>query len=213
MTDSADGYVSRNIRLYDLNAARMAAAYDAVSTPDAIPWFAERLKSYAGPEKLWALDVGCGSGRDARWMADAGFEVIGIDGSAAMIDHATRNSVRDGAFLCDPLPALAATLAFGQVFDIALLNAVVFHFDADDRQVLYRNMLRALKPDAYVYMTLRRGEIPAIGDIFDVPLEEIERLARDNGGSMRFLGRRDSPVPMPGIGFDHVELRFGTSPI
>jgi SAM-dependent methyltransferase len=35
------------------------------------------------------LDIGCGDGRHARWLAEAGYEVLGIDYAAAAIAKAT----------------------------------------------------------------------------------------------------------------------------
>jgi 2-polyprenyl-3-methyl-5-hydroxy-6-metoxy-1,4-benzoquinol methylase len=44
------------------------------------------LESTLGP--LRAIDVGCGDGRDAIWLAALGHEVIAVDPSGVMVGHA-----------------------------------------------------------------------------------------------------------------------------
>jgi len=42
--------------------------------------------------QLRALDIGCGLGRNSRWLANAGFSVIGVDMAAYALEEATRRS-------------------------------------------------------------------------------------------------------------------------
>jgi len=64
-------------------------------------------------------DLGCGGGRLLRRVADAGYEAVGVDLSAAAIELA-RNRVpearlRVGSFLSFPLPRSVAITAIGEV--------------------------------------------------------------------------------------------------
>ena len=58
------------------------------------------------------VDVGCGSGIWARELVDAGYDVLGIDQSAAMIDLARRRvpeaAFRRGSFVTTRLPVCDA---------------------------------------------------------------------------------------------------------
>lgn len=46
------------------------------------------LKALALPEKAFVLDLACGKGRHARYLAECGFEVTGVDISASNIAYA-----------------------------------------------------------------------------------------------------------------------------
>jgi SAM-dependent methyltransferase len=46
----------------------------------------------AKTETLTALDIGCGLGRNSRWLANAGFSVIGVDIAAYAVEEANRRS-------------------------------------------------------------------------------------------------------------------------
>ena len=63
-----------------------AWAYDLVVPSPAAPQADEAARLFAGRKTI--VDVGCGTGRHAAQLADRGFDVVGIDASAAMIDVA-----------------------------------------------------------------------------------------------------------------------------
>jgi SAM-dependent methyltransferase len=66
------------------------------------------------------VDVGCGSGIAAEIWGRAGYEVLGIDLSPAMIDLARRRAPRAefrvGSFLDADIPPCAAVTAIGECF-------------------------------------------------------------------------------------------------
>jgi SAM-dependent methyltransferase len=87
-----------------------------------------RLRPYASPD-LVALDVGCGYGRDTRYLAtELGCHAAGIDGSPAAIEAARRehnNAVRrsgktnlDAEYLVADLASFAAGPERAGAFDI-----------------------------------------------------------------------------------------------
>jgi SAM-dependent methyltransferase len=67
------------------------------------------------------VDLGCGSGIWARELTDAGFRVLGVDLSAAMIELARRRvpeaEFHVGSFLQFRLPTCRAVTALGEVFN------------------------------------------------------------------------------------------------
>lgn len=92
------------------------------------------------------VDLGCGSGVWAKALVDAGFEVVGIDISAAMIELARQRAPKAeffvGSLVQFPIPRCRAVTALGEVFN--------YLFDADNSlrslQVVYKNAFDALSP-------------------------------------------------------------------
>ncbi|HEX7094407.1 MAG TPA: class I SAM-dependent methyltransferase [Acidimicrobiales bacterium] len=76
-----------------------------------------------GIERGTVVDLGCGSGITAAALTDAGFDVVGIDVSPAMLDIARRR-VPQASFRCEPvldatIPDAVAVTAIGEVLSYA----------------------------------------------------------------------------------------------
>src|SRR5262245_32997461 len=70
---------------------------------------------------LRALDLGCGSGTHASWMAERGAQVTGCDLSATMLALARARAHQRGVSLELCLADIASPLPFAdQTFDLAL---------------------------------------------------------------------------------------------
>jgi trans-aconitate methyltransferase len=84
------------------------------------------------------LDLGCGDGALTEKLVAAGAQVVGIDGSADMVD-ASRNRGLD-ALVMD-----AHHLTFSNEFDAVFSNAAL-HWMKRDPDAVIRGVARALKP-------------------------------------------------------------------
>ena len=89
---------------------------------DAAPGLLRRLRR-AGVRGGLVVDLGCGSGIWARALLDAGYEVLGVDVSPALLAIARRRApearfVRGSAYDVE-LPACAAVTALGEVLNYA----------------------------------------------------------------------------------------------
>lgn len=73
------------------------------------------------------VDLGCGSGITARVLCDAGFTVIGIDLSEALIKIAQRRvpeaEFQVGSFVTAQIPPCVAVMAVGEVFSYSFDEA------------------------------------------------------------------------------------------
>lgn len=92
-----------------------------------------------------ALDIGCGTGDNAIWLAQHGFEVTGIDTSEIAIKKAAEKASQSHAscrfFMGNFLTSRIAGAQFGFVFDRGLFHV----FDSDEeRNTLTENVHRHL---------------------------------------------------------------------
>jgi SAM-dependent methyltransferase len=110
------------------------------------------------------IDLGCGSGIWARELATAGYEVLGIDISAAMIALARRRvpqgQFRQGSFLTVALPPCVAVTSIGECFN--------FLFDPQNTEQglmrLFRRINDALCPGGLlIFDVAAPGRVPGTG--------------------------------------------------
>lgn len=111
----------------------------------AAPALLARLRR-AGIREGLVVDLGCGSGIWAGALCDAGYRVVGVDISPAMIRlarrHAPRAQFRIGSLLDVDLPPCVAVTALGECF-----NYLFDHRNSLDRlRRLFRRIYAALEP-------------------------------------------------------------------
>jgi thioredoxin reductase/SAM-dependent methyltransferase len=95
-----------------------------------------------------ALDVGCGEGADAIWLAAHGWRVTGIDVSTAALDRAAKHAVEAGAAGADRIAwQQADVLSWDpapQRYD--LVSAHFMQLPTGARQALHRRLAAAVRP-------------------------------------------------------------------
>jgi SAM-dependent methyltransferase len=174
------------------------------------------------------VDAGCGTGRHAAALAEAGFAVTGVDSSPELIDVA-RSRGSDAAFevgdLCEWLPAPPAdgVLCHGVLDDLT---------DDGDRQAALDNLARMLRKRGLLVLDVRelgrtreryrrepiavrsgegvhfRSETRFDGDVMVV--HEVISSADARAESefrMRPWTREELERRLAGAGFERVELR------
>ena len=109
------------------------------------------------PRSGLIVEVGCGSGVLARALTDAGYDVLGIDASPAMVALARESApaarFEVGTFGDAALPACAGIVAMGEVLNYGTL---------DDVQRFVRNASRALSAGGVLLFDVaERGAYPA----------------------------------------------------
>jgi SAM-dependent methyltransferase len=120
-------------------------------------------KRYASVENLWAvkpnrflvaevtglkpgraLDLACGEGQNAIWLATLGWDVTGVDFSEVAIAKARSRADRDGVrveFVCADLLGYEPA---ADAFDLVLV--LYLHIPADGRRQVLANAAAALAP-------------------------------------------------------------------
>jgi methyl halide transferase len=121
-----------------------------------------------------ALELGCGTGKNAIWLAEQGFDVLGVDLSRLAIQRARENPVPDGVHVC----FLAADLLdfwklggpYRFFFDRGCYHAVRL-FDGDG---YLRTLEAALEPGALGLVLMGNAGEPEEEVIGPPVLEERE---------------------------------------
>lgn len=96
-------------------------------------------------------DIGCGNGRDAKWLADQGFTVKGYDFSSELLEIAKKANPQI-EFHKAILPALAE---IKEKFDNILCETVLMHLPQTEIPQAIENLLRILKPQGILYLSWR----------------------------------------------------------
>jgi len=135
---------------YDREAAAYADDWETQPPPSDMQ--ALILRFFApGP----TADIGCGSGRDAAWLAANGFPATGFDASEGLLSEARRRHPQV-TFQRASLPALEglARASFANV----LCETVIMHLPAEDVGASVRRLVDILKPAGTLYLSWRVTE-------------------------------------------------------
>jgi SAM-dependent methyltransferase len=91
-----------------------------------------------------ALDLACGEGRNALWLAELGWQVTAVDFSPVAIDKARARAANEGhavEFVCDDLLRYEPER---DAYDLVLV--LYLHLPADGRRVVLARAAAALAP-------------------------------------------------------------------
>jgi cyclopropane fatty-acyl-phospholipid synthase-like methyltransferase len=110
------------------------------------------------------IDLGCGAGNYAVWLAGQGFDVIGVDISQQAVSHAEELAVRSGV-ICRFVAAdlLGDLKQFHDGFDLALDWEVLHHVFPEDRPVFIRNVYSLLRSGGRYLSVCFSESDPAFG--------------------------------------------------
>ncbi len=104
------------------------------------------------PIQAHILDLGCGSGRDAKAFLDAGYQVTAMDGSEGCCKLA-------GDYIGQPvLCQTFEELDFDQAFDGVWACASLLHVPYAELTDIFRKVARALRPGGYLYASFKYGD-------------------------------------------------------
>lgn len=133
--------------------------------PDKIPWNIEtppealvELVRSGRVAPCKAIDLGCGAGNYAVWLAASGFDVTGVDSSPAALRFARENAEKRGVactfILADLLGDMREVTG---TFDFAFDWEVLHHIFPADRDTYAGNVYRLLNPGA-TYLSVSFSE-------------------------------------------------------
>jgi len=105
------------------------------------------------PAKAKILDLGCGSGRDAKIFTEFGAEVVGIDFSANLIEIAKGHAPRAKFALMDIENMDLAENTYDGVWAVCSLT----HIAKKELPNVLKKIHLLLKEDGYFYLALKKG--------------------------------------------------------
>jgi SAM-dependent methyltransferase len=139
-----------------------------------------------------ALDLGCGTGRNALWLARTGWSVTGVDASRVGLDTAKERAAREGLTLHTVLADLLDYVPEPASFDLVVVANI--HLAPPQRDTLFERAASAVAPGGHLFIVghhvdaLGKSGPPVRERLFD------ESLFRDrfDGFTLEHLDRRDT---------------------
>ncbi len=182
------------IAFYDREAPALARAYDAIDF-DALHGLLLPFLPSRGP----VLDVGAGSGRDARALAERGLEVVAVEPSEGMRREAARHPPSPKIlWKDDSLPDLGS-LPVIPSFSLILVSAVWMHLPSDQRDRAFRRLSALLLPEGHLYLTFRTGPDDRERGMAPVNLPDTLHSARESGLSLLVSNTSEDRLGRSGI--------------
>jgi SAM-dependent methyltransferase len=108
------------------------------------------------------LDAGCGTGRDAKYFLEQGYEVEAFDASIEMVKYASEHAgIEVQQFRFDQLE-------YSDEFDAVWACASLLHVLKDDINSVFARLVHALRSGGVMYLSVKEGEsdTPADGRNF-----------------------------------------------
>lgn len=106
------------------------------------------------PASAQILDLGCGSGRDAKIFSEMGLKVVGVDFSPKMIELASQTA-KEAQFYVMDLESLQFPKAS---FEGVWANCSLLHIPKAKMLKVLQNIQTLLKNEGVLYLSLKQGE-------------------------------------------------------
>jgi S-adenosylmethionine-dependent methyltransferase len=138
---------------------------------------------------LDAVDVGCGDGRDALWLAELGYGVVAVDPSQAMVDRA--ESLRQDT---DPPPSVNFQIGDASTvleehgessFDLVLSHGVIMY--QEDPGAFIAEQMALLRPGGILSLLAKNAEALVYRAAQEASVDEAMRVL-DDSHSLGHLG-------------------------
>ena len=149
------------VDFYNSHATQIAQRYDHAQV-DSLHALLRRWI----PLGSQVLEIGCGSGRDARFLADLGCRVTATDASDELLAHARTlsSSPSNPEYLLRMYPLAPSDLLLQRKFDVVLAIAVLMHIPEPELAAFYANLRTLTRTGGLVVCSVRDGSAAAVSD-------------------------------------------------
>jgi SAM-dependent methyltransferase len=200
-------------QFYNENANALAQQYLSKSFDEVHQSWSQFLPSVIKNSHASVLDIGAGSGRDAKHIAQLAAQTHGTENNVQIVAVEPANLLAElGAnqtsglkvkWLTDSLPALSVITKQEVSFDLILLSAVWMHIPVSERARSMRKLANLLKPGGKLVISLRHGqtiEERQARKMHTVCADELKQLASDVGLFTKLETQKEPDK----LGRDHV---------
>lgn len=125
------------------------------------------------PKNGNCVDIGCGSGRDAKWLSSLKNKVVAIDPSVELLTRARQKHGDEIEWKLDRLPNLES-LAAKKYFDLILVTGVWMHIPPAERRRSAMRIEQLLKPGGIVIISYRNSTPETDRSFYSVNLGELK---------------------------------------
>lgn len=146
LRNRCNGNSDNNMDYYEKNAK---AFVESTCRVDMQPLYQRFLPLL--PERAHILDAGCGSGRDAKYFSECGYQVTAFDASAEIAALAEKE-------IGQPVEVQRLQdIRYKNQFDGIWACASLLHVPAKELPDVFRRLARALKPNGVIYCSFKYG--------------------------------------------------------
>jgi SAM-dependent methyltransferase len=175
---------------------RGEAAFDGAPPPTGIPWDIHQAQprlmelEALGGISGEVLDIGCGLGDNAIYLASRGHSVTGLDGSPAAIEEARRRAAQAGVTVTFEVADATDLSGYDGRFDTVVDSALYHCLDDDGRQAYIAALYRATRPGARLHLScFSDGNVNGLmAPMGHVPESNLRDILTANGWRIDFLG-------------------------
>ena len=145
----------KTIRYYEEHAEEFALSVSSVSEVPAFSRFLKLVQKHCDwPPRV--LELGCGTGRDAKMMLENGFNVDATDASVEMVRIASSNMGQPARLMSfDCLEA-------NDEYDAVWANACLLHLDRGELASVLPKISHALKTGGILYASFKEGNFEGV---------------------------------------------------
>lgn len=156
-------YIKSTIAVYDKTAQEYTKEVENRGPMNERSRFIQSL-----PEHGSILDVGCGSGRDAKVFSDHGFTVTGVDLSGKLLEIA-KTITPTATFIKEDIRSLQFP---SNSFDGIWAQASLLHVRQDEVVDMLKSLYLFLKPAGTFYATVKAGSGERFSTMRSMPNEK-----------------------------------------